>query len=263
MIPKSLRNRNTIDLIWQLFRTDFKLRYNDSVMGFLWVLMKPFSIFLILYFVLTVIFPSQIENFPVYLLIGNVFVTFWSDGTNMGLDSLLSRAGLITKVNFPRYIVLISSTAISVVNFLINSMIISIFVILHGLRPGPIQILWYFVCAIILYLLILAVSMFISLIYVRFRDLKQIWELFNQILFWLTPVFYSYQVVAENSEILRLILFWLNPVSVLLISARAAIIENDIKFQTNVFVVAAVILIFLKLGYIFYKKYIKKIAEYF
>lgn len=260
---QSLRNQNTVDLIWELFRTDFKLRYNDSFLGFLWVLMKPFSIFFILYFVLTRVFPSQVENFVLYLLIGNVFITFWSDGTSMGLDSLLSRAGLITKVNFPRYIVLLSSTAISVVNFFINSVIVAVFVMVNGLQPTLLQVLWYLVCATILYFVILTVSMFISVIYVRFRDLKQIWELFNQILFWVTPIFYSYQVVAANSEIFRIIIFWLNPVAVLLISARAAIIENDIKFQTNVFAVSIAVLILFTLGYIFYKKSIKKIAEYF
>lgn len=260
---QSLRNQNTVDLIWVLFRTDFKLRYNDSFLGFLWVLMKPFSIFLILYFALTRVFPSQVENFALYLLIGNVFITFWSDGTSMGLDSLLSRAGLITKVNFPRYIVLLSSTAISVVNFLINSVIVAVFVMVNGLQPTLLQVLWYLCCATTLYFVILTVSMFISVIYVRFRDLKQIWELFNQMLFWVTPIFYSYQVVAANSEIFRIIIFWLNPVAVLLISARAAIIENDIKFQTNVFAVSIAVLILFALGYIFYKKSIKKIAEYF
>src|SRR5690348_9102140 len=129
---QTIRQRNTLDLIWELFRTDFKLRYNDSLLGFIWVLMKPFSIFLIMYFVLTRVFPSNEPNFALYLLIGNIFITFWSDGTNMGMDSLLSRAGLITKINFPRYTVLLSSTAVAVVNFLINTVVVTIFMIISG-----------------------------------------------------------------------------------------------------------------------------------
>lgn len=259
----SLKKRNTIDLIWILWRTDFKLKYNDSILGFIWVLIKPFSIFLILYLVLTNIFPFQEEHFVIYLLIGNVFISFWTEGTNLGLDSLLSRAGLITKVNFPRYTVLISSTSIALVNFLINTIIVFIFVFVNGLRPSLMDVFWYFLCSGILYMLIITVSMFLSILYVRFRDLKQIWELFNQLLFWMTPVFYSYEALASKNEIFGLILYWLNPVSVLLISAREAIMENNITLQLNVLAVMSLFLVLFYIGYNFYKKQIKKIAEYF
>lgn len=260
---KSLRNQNTIDLIWQLFRTNFKLKYNDSILGFLWVLMKPFATFLMMYYVLSKIFPSNEPNFAIYLLIGNVFLTFWSDGTSMGMDSLLSRAGLIMKVNFPRYTVLISSTAISVVNFLINLSVVGIFMIFSGIIPSLIHILWFLFCSFILYMLILMVSMFISVIYVRFRDLKQIWELFNQLLFWSTPVFYSIDNLIKKSEVFEMILLRLNPISVLLISGRSAILKKDIILQPQVFIWLGIILFLWIFAYIFYRKSIKKIAEFF
>ena len=263
MALQSLRQQNTIDLVWELFRTDFKLRYNDSALGFIWVLLKPFSIFLIMYFVLSRVFPSTEPNFALYLLIGNIFITFWSDGTSMGMDSLLGRAGLITKVNFPRYIVLISSTAIAVVNFFINLIIVSIFMIMAGLFPSIIHILWFFFCALILYILIVVVSMFLSIIYVRFRDMKQIWELFNQLLFWATPIFYSFDALIKKSEYMDLLLTKLNPISILLISSRNALLKSDIILQRNVFILLAAVLVIFYLGYIFYKKQIKKIAEYF
>ncbi len=260
---KSLKQQNTLDLIWQLFRTDFKLRYNDSFLGFLWVLMKPFCIFLIMYFVLSKVFPSNEPNFALYLLIGNVFITFWSDGTNMGLESILSRAGLITKVNFPRYIVLISATAIAVVNFLINSAVVAVFLVFQNIIPSLYQILWFFFTAGILYILILAVSMTISVIYVRFRDLKQIWELLNQVLFWATPVFYSIDNIIKKSEFFDFLLTRANPLSVLLTSGRNAILKQDITYQYIVFIWGAIILILLFFSYLFYKKSIKRIAEYF
>lgn len=261
---KSLKKQNTLDLIWQLFRTDFKLRYNDSVLGFVWVLMKPFSIFLIMYFILTRVFPNNdIPNFAVYLLIGNVFMTFWNDGTSMGMDSLLSRAGLITKINFPRYIVLISSTGIAVVNFLINCVIVAVFMYFSHVSPSLIHIIWFFVCAGILYLLILVVSMFLSIIYVRLRDLKQIWELFMQILFWSTPVFYNYFKVSQNSEIMRILLSYVNPISVLLVSSRNGLMSSDIILQNSVFMWVGLIVFIGAFGYLFYKKQIKKIAEFF
>jgi ABC-2 type transport system permease protein len=260
---KSLQKQNTLDLIWQLFRTDFKLKYNDSILGFLWVLMKPFSTFLIMYFVISRVFPSNDPNFALYLLIGNVFMTFWSDGTGMGLDSLLSRAGLITKVNFPRYVVLLSSTAISVVNFIINTAVVTVFLLYQQLIPNPIQIAWYFFCSLALYLVILVFSMFTSIIYVRFRDLKQLLELFNQLLFWSTPVIYSVDIVSQKSEVLYFVLHWLNPISVFLTSARNGILRNDIIWQENVFVWVVILAVLGTVAYIFYTKQIKKVAEYF
>lgn len=260
---KSLKNRNTLDLIWQLFRTDFTLKYNDSVLGFIWVLMKPFSIFLIMYFVISRVFPSNDPNFGIYLLIGNVFMSFWGDGTSMGLDSLLGRAGLITKVNFPRYVVLLSSTAIAVVNFLINSLVVAIFLVYQQITPSLLQITWYCFCFIAFYFLIIVFSMFTSVIYVRFRDLKQFIELFNQLLFWATPVIYSVDAVSQKSDVLFFVLHWLNPVSVFLTSARNGILMNDIIWQENVFVWIGIICILGLFAYLFYKKSIKKIAEYF
>lgn len=260
---KTFRKQNTWDLIWQLFRTDFRLRYNDSVLGFLWVLIKPFSIFLIMYFVLTKVFPSNQENFALYLLLGNVFFTFWSEGTGMGMESLLNRASLITKINFPRYTVLISATAMAAVNFLINMVIVTVFAIVSNVIPSFTQIVWFIFCASVLYFLILVVSMFLSVFYVRFRDLKQIWELFNQLLFWSTPIFYSVDALIHKSWLLEIIILKLNPVSVFLTSARSAVLHNDILLQTEVFSWLAGVTFFAVMGYFFYKRSIRKIAEYF
>jgi ABC-2 type transport system permease protein len=216
-----------------------------------------------MYFVLTKVFPSNEPNFALYLLIGNIFITFWSDGTSMGMDSLLSRASLITKINFPRYTVLLSSTAVSVVNFLINCCIIAIFLIISGVTPGIVHIIWFFFCSFILYLLIIVVSMFLSVVYVRFRDLKQIWELFNQLLFWSTPIFYSLDNVINKSEVLNIVLTKLNPISIFLSSGRNGLLKNDIIFQVNVFVWLGIIIVLGISSYFFYTKSIKKIAEYF
>jgi ABC-2 type transport system permease protein len=262
---KSFKKRNTWDLITELFRTDFKLKYNDSLLGFIWVLVKPFSIFLIMYFVLTRVFtPSQeIPNFTLYLLLGNMVIGFWNEGTTLGMDSLLSRAGLITKVTFPRYIVLVSATLLSIVNFFINLLVFIVLGLINHISPSILETLWFVFCILNLYLLILAVSMFISIAYVKFRDLKQIWELFNQLLFWATPIFYTIDSIAHRSSILYFVITKLNPIAIMLNSARDAILYNKITYQSTVFIWFGIICVGLVLGYIFYKNSIKRIAEFF
>jgi ABC-2 type transport system permease protein len=262
---QSLKKRNTFDLIIQLFRTDFKLKYNDSILGFIWVLIKPFALFAIIYFVLSKVFPNNgIQNFPFYLLLGQMFMTFWTEGTLMGMTSLLSRAGIITKINFPRYIVLISSTLLSLVNFLINLVIFLILTLLTGvLSLDILHILWFLYCTVLLYMLITVVSMFLSITFVKFRDLSHIWELFNQLLFWTTPVIYAIDTIASKSRILDLILTKLNPLSVILSSARDAILYSKFSFMPQVFVWSILIALFGYFGYIYYRSSIKRIAEFF
>ena len=260
----SLRQRNTWDLIWQLFRSDFKMKYNDSILGFIWVLTKPFAIFTIMYFVVSQVFRfGDIENFPLYLLLGNMFISFWTEGTTLGMGSLLNRQNLITKVSFPRYIVLVSSTFLALINFIIN---ISVFLLISlgaGILPNITQLAWFLSIVIVFYFLILITSMILSVLYVRFRDMLHIWELINQLLFWTTPVFYPISLVAENSRLLEIFLTIINPISVLLTAARNAIIYGEL---TSGFIIASWLLLMLiigAIGYFYYKSSIKRVAEFF
>lgn len=265
---KTVSQRNTWDLIFELFRTDFKLKYNGSVLGFIWVLTKPFLIFMIMYIVISnIVGRGEVEYFGLYLLLGNIFFQFWIEGSTGGMESLLNRAALITKINFPRYIVLLSSTILSSVNFLISLGIYFVIAAFNQQIPSIIHFLWLLFCIGVLYLFILVLSMFISIMYVRFRDLKQIWELLGQIIFWATPIFYNPVKFEEISifgiHIFKLIHDWFNPVSVMLRSGRNAILYDDITLQTNVFAWLAGTIVAGAFGYIYYTNKVKRIAEYF
>lgn len=259
---QSVKKRNTWDLIWILFRTDFKLRYNDSFLGFIWVLIKPFSMFLIMFIVLTNILGNNIDNFGLYLLLGNMVFTFWVEGSNHGMNSIVNRASLITKVNFPRYVVLLSSSLLSVINFIINICIFAIIAIFNNIEFSLLQFVWFSFCMLVLYLLIIAVSMITSIGFARFKDVGQIWDLFNQIIFWSTPVFYSATELAKKSEIFETILFKVNPISMILISAREAVLYGDIILHREIFTLLGVIIFVGGLSYSYYKPAIKKVAEF-
>ncbi|MFW5719738.1 MAG: ABC transporter permease [Candidatus Dojkabacteria bacterium] len=260
----SLKQRNTWDLIWQLFRSDFKMKYNDSVLGFIWVLTKPFAIFTIMYFVVSRVFRfDDMEYFPLYLLLGNMFITFWTEGTTLGMGSLMNRQNLITKVSFPRYIVLISATFLALINFVINILIFMVIGIFAGIMPGILQLVWFLGIILVFYFLIIVTSMILSVLYVKFRDMLHIWELVNQLLFWTTPIFYPVALVAERSKFMEIILTILNPISVLLTAARDAIIYDELTSEFIVGIWLIIMLIAGILGYFYYKYSIKKVAEYF
>lgn len=259
-----IKKRNTWDLIWILFRTEFKLKYNDSFLGIIWVVLKPFLLYLILYFVLTQVFVNlSIKHFAIYLFIGQMFVNLWSETTSKGMESFLSYAHLISKIVFPRYVVLISSTLIAIVNFLINCIVLSIFILFSEIRPSIVEIFWFLLCAILLYLIGIIVSMFISIVYVKFRDLKQIWELFNTMIFWLTPVFYLPANLSDKNGLLYYIVEHINPISILLISARDGLIYHSISKFSEVGLLLIIFSAIGIIGYGYYRKNIARIAESF
>lgn len=266
---QSFKKRNTWDLIWVLFRTDFKLKYNDSVLGFIWVLIKPFAIFLIMYTFVSAVFAARgigdvyRGEFPLYLLMGNIFIQFWNEGTNGGMTSILAKSSLITKVNFPRYIVLISSTFLALINFFINTVIFFVILLLTTDVGVSLRFTtWFVICSGIMYLLINVVSMFLSVLLVRFRDLLQIWELFSQLLFWSTPIFYHPSMFISRGEFFDTFFHWINPISVLLISSRNSVIYKDIEYYTSVAMWIGIICTIGIAGYFYYRNTIKKVAEF-
>jgi ABC-type polysaccharide/polyol phosphate export permease len=264
---KSLRKRNTWDLIGQFFRTDFKLKYNDSVLGFLWVLLKPLAIFLVTYTVTSRVFLNQsIEYYPVYLLMGTIFSSFWSEATLAGLNSIRNKSGLILKVNFPRFIVVISSTLIPIINFLINMLIFLIifFFFIHPhTYPGIAQYLWFILCFAGLYILVFAFSLFTSIFYVKFRDLQHIWELVLSMLFWVTPIVYNPDKIFHNAGFANFVITKLNPLSVFMASGRNALLYNEISHPEITLIWLGIGIIFSILGYFYFRVAVKRVAEDF
>ncbi len=102
--------KKTLQLLWVITLTDFKLRYSSSVLGYLWSLLKPLLMFLVLYTVFTVLVKLDIKNYQLHLLLGIILWNFFAESTTMGMNSLLSKASLITKIKFPRWILVVAST---------------------------------------------------------------------------------------------------------------------------------------------------------
>src|SRR5579871_4476279 len=116
-------------LLAELVRTDFKLRYQGSVLGYAWSLLRPLLIFLILYlvFVKFLKLGTGVPHYPVYLLLGVVIWNFFSEMTMQGLGSIVGRGDLIRKIRIPRWIIVLSSSLSALINFFLNLVVIVIF----------------------------------------------------------------------------------------------------------------------------------------
>ena len=132
-IPRVL-NRNNRILLKELTKTDFKLRYQGSVLGYLWALLRPLMMFAILYVVFAKLlrFGGDIPHYPVYLLTGTTLWSFFTECTSQGIQSIIIRGDLLRKISFPKYIVTVSSTLTAVINLLINLVVVIIFALING-----------------------------------------------------------------------------------------------------------------------------------
>lgn len=198
-IPHILNRKNRI-LLKELTKTDFKLRYQGSVLGYLWALLRPLMMFAILYvvFVKMLRIGSDIPHYPVYLLCGIAMWSFFTECASQGIQAIVNRGDLLRKISFPKYIVVVSATLTAVINMLINLVVIIIFALINGVQ---FDLTWFLIIPAIfeLYLLALGIAFLLGSINVKFRDITSIWDVLTQALFYAVPIIYPISMVAETS----------------------------------------------------------------
>jgi len=204
--------------------TDFKLRYQSSLLGYLWTLLRPLAMFTILYivFVSFLKIGAGVPYYPVYLLFGIVVWGFFVETTTQGLASLVQRGDLLRKINFPRYVVVLSISGSVLISFGLNMVVIVFFM---GLMRVPVRpaILWLPLLFLELVVLSVALAFILAALYVRFRDLNYIWEVLIQAAFYAVPILYPLTLVPTAWAKLLI----LNPVAQLLQDARYAMVTPE------------------------------------
>ncbi len=263
-------NRKNRILLRELVITDFKLRYQGSVLGYIWSLLKPLMLFAIMYivFVHFLRFGEGIQHYAVSLLLGLVLWTFFLEATNQGMYAIVSRGDLLRKINFPKYIIVISATISALINLVLNLIVVFIFMLFDGVQFGWSALLFPFT-VLIVYAFSLGLAFFLSAAFVRYRDVSHLWEIFLQGLFYATPIIYPLQMVAQVAGTTAAQLLMLNPIAVLFQSARAQVVghENVItanQLFSNPFLLAApymIIGVIIIIGVYFFKKSQSKFAE--
>ncbi len=248
------------DLLINLIKANFKMRYQNSVLGILWVLIKPYATFLVLYYIRVNAGKAPIENYGLYLLIGIVFYGFISEMITFGQMALLDKSNIILKVSFPKEIALLSSLANAVINLFINTLLIIILAVGAGIQISPLGILYFVLVSITAFIWGLGISFFTSVFTIRFRDLKNIIELALFLFYWATPIFFvaGKDNLAGGSSFMAL-----NPVGVFINQVRASFnIYADVQYST-ILIYLVLGLVVCYLGNIFFNAQVKKIAEYF
>jgi ABC-2 type transport system permease protein len=183
-----------------LARMDWKVRFFGSVLGYVWSLLRPLLLFGILYLVFSEVVGAgdNVEHFPIVLLSGMMLYFFFGEVTGASATSLVDREALVRKVGFPRMVVPLAVTLVGAFNLALNLVVLAIFLALNGVAA---RWTWLLVPIPIVLVGVLATGtgMLLSALYVRFRDIKPIWDVFLQALFYATPILYPIQLVQEKS----------------------------------------------------------------
>ena len=221
------RYRYPLIIMREMVITDFKLRYQASLLGYLWTLLRPLALFSILYvvFVRFLKLGRNIPYNPVYLLFGIVVWEFFTQTTSQGLAALVARADLLRKISFPRYVVVLSVGASVLISFFLNMLVIVMFMSMLGV-PVRLEILWLPFLFLELVALSISLAFFLSAAFVRFRDLNYIWEVAMQAGFYLTPIIYPLTLVRDaNPTAARLLI--LSPIAQIIQDARYCLVTDQ------------------------------------
>ncbi len=249
-------------LVKEIAVTDFKLKYEGSILGYFWSLAKPLVYFMVLYIIFTKIFKvgAAIPHYPIYLLTGVLIFTFWSDATSEGMRSIVSRGDLIRKIYFPRIILVIASTFTAFLTFISNALIVIVFIYFNDLSLSWSMLLIPLYIAE-LYIFILGVSFYLSSLFVKFRDIGQIWDLTNQILFYATPILYVISQVPVNYAKYMV----LSPLAQVILDVRRCIIGPAILTTRDYWTIGFLPVIFVVFifitGYLLFNRMAAKFAE--
>lgn len=211
-----------LELLYLISVTEFKKAYFGTVLGYFWSLIRPLMLFGVLLFVFTQIFRigSQVPHYPVVLLLNVVLYTFFQEATSAAVLSVVSQESVVRKTQFPRLVIPLATVLTGAFNLGLNLIVVFAFILAYGVEPTWTWLLFPFAVAV-LAIFTAAISMALSVLYVRFRDVAIIWIVLGQVLFYATPILYPVNF-DDNYEHLLMI----NPLAVIFEQIRIWILAE-------------------------------------
>ncbi len=263
---KHIFSKQNKALLSELVRTDFKLRYQGSVLGYTWSLLKPLLLFLTLYiiFVKFLRVGADVPNFPIYLLLGIVLWIFFAEITSQALGSIVGRGDLIRKIRIPRWMIVLSASISAVINLGLNLLIVFAFMIFNKVDLLETS-LWLPLILLEIFILGLGVGLILATAFVKYRDISHIWEVVLQAGFYVTPILYPLSMIP-NINYQKLLL--LNPMAQAIQDARYALVTHQTVTISTVFnepyirlvPIGFSVLVFI-IGILYFRKEAKNFAE--
>jgi lipopolysaccharide transport system permease protein len=215
-------------LVWTLVRTDFKARYHGTLGGFVWALLKPVSMFIVLMGVFSFLFASN-PTYKLNLIVGLFLWEFFSESTKSGLQSLHARGFLLSKARVPPWILVVTSISNAVITLGVFAVVIAAFLAGAGQPPTVGAMLAFAAYSAALTAVVIGFSLAASVLFLRYRDLNQVWEVVLQAGFFIAPIIYPLDILPERFHFYLYI--W--PPTPVIEFARAALVQGVMPSTTG------------------------------
>ena len=246
----------TKGIIFNFAKSDLKIRYRNSVLGIFWSLIEPLLMLGVLFVVFSTMFKFEIPNFPIYLLVGIVCYNFFKNGTVFALNSLSNRSTLMTQIYFPRSIPAISSGITAAIMLILELVVLAIFIVIFQFAP-PITILFLPLILALLFILVLGIALPLSVLNVKYKDTEFIWMVIVHAGFFLTPIFYQFDMMPEQVQ--NILQF--SPMVQIVTMAHHVVLYGILPSVNTILYAVGSISVITAVGYLIFRKYQAKIVE--
>lgn len=236
-------------LLNELVARDIKIKYRRSILGVFWTLLNPLCMMAVLSVVYMNLFKFAIDNFPLYLLCGQVVFNFFSESTTSSMGAIIANASLIKKVYMPKYLFVLSRVVSSVINLGASfCALIVVMIVTRSELHWTVLISW--IPLLILIVFSVGMGLMLSALTVKFRDIMHLYSVFVTALMYMTPVIYPMNILPEWLSKIVMI----NPITSMVMMFRDTIMYNSFPniFQLVISVIEAMIMMALGM-WVFYK----------
>jgi ABC-type polysaccharide/polyol phosphate export permease len=244
-------------LLWTLVRTDFKARYHGTPTGFAWALLKPVTMFLVLMGVFSFVFAAD-PNYKLNLIVGLFLWDFFAESTKVGLASLHAKGFLLTKARFPSWVVVVASAANPVITLLVFTVTMTAFLAAFRHPPGLAALGLFALYLAQLLLIAVGFSLAASVLFLRYRDLNQIWDVALQAGFFVAPIVYPLKILPERFHFY----LYLWPPTPVIQFSRAVLVDGKVPTLRAHLCLALVTALILGAGLVIFRRCAPRAAEY-
>lgn len=249
------------ELLWQMVGREVKARYKQSILGYFWVILNPLAQMLVMSFAFSIILripTNSSENIPysVFLFAALLPWNLFAASLSSSASSLVNSSSLITKVYFPRTILVLSTIIAKIIDFLFANIIFIIFMIAYQIPITP-NLLWVIPIFLIQQIFTIGLSLFFAAANLIYRDIQYLLNMIILLWMYATPVFYPADLVPEKYRIV----FQLNPMAVIINAYRQTILGGGAPNYTSIVIALILSLIVLLLGLSYFKSREKIFAD--
>ena len=236
-------------LFEELVKRDFKQKYKRTVLGMGWSILSPLLTLLVMRLVFTQFFGRNMPHYTTYLFAGNLMFSYYREATSGGMHALMANKGIFTKINVPKYLFLLTKNGSSIINFGLTLLVFFLFAAIDGVAFSFkfIAILYPILCLMVFNI---GVGLILSALFVFFRDISYLYDVFTMLLMYMSAIFYTVDNYAPSIQRL----FLINPVYCAIKYVRLVVLDGTIPSVQFHLLLAAYAALALLLGGLVYKK---------